>query len=217
MKFLLFSTLEGTNWNIQLCTYVPLKVEPFWLLNLFNHTIEIPKLPKFEKFLKICDFHILIQTQQCSLHCRHVHSTLAGLGRYKETKCGLEVLPSMWCFSAGQGYQPKATSRLRGRHHPCGVYVLCPVRTWMCACSPRNHPYITSAYFWTFSDPPTQYSQHKYSTECQHFSEPTHSLNSPFADVMILYWIQADFIWQSTSKTRRFYFSGCTLSPFYCI
>ena len=76
------------------CTF-HLKVEPFWLLNLFNHTIEIPKLPKFEKFLKICDFHILIQTQQCSLHCRHVHSTFAGLGRYKETKCGLEVLPSM--------------------------------------------------------------------------------------------------------------------------
>ena len=46
----------------------------------------------------------------------------------------------------------------------------------------RGHPYITSAHFWTFLDPPTHtpthpLGQHKYNTECQQklqLFEPTH-------------------------------------------
>ena len=45
----------------------------------------------------------------------------------------------------------------------------------------RDHPYNTSALFWTFSDPPTFYvSISKYSTKRQQkwpFSKPTHTMS----------------------------------------
>ena len=47
----------------------------------------------------------------------------------------------------------------------------------------RDHPYITSVYFCTFSDPPL--CQHEYSTECRpKWSFYKTNLPSPFADVI---------------------------------
>ena len=51
----------------------------------------------------------------------------------------------------------------------------------------RYHPYITSAYFWTFSDPPTHSTTHHYvsTNTVLNISKKYHYLSppSPFADV----------------------------------